>query len=256
MCSVNFFLVIRLRGAPATPPSGKRLRRRLEQWLATLDPDEIGHQLVSQGFDSLPSLPWSHGGWDLEFIPIPKPAAVRGSPGLRPIGTTLPEMTRITHPSIGKAIRAKATKYGKVNLPFVVGVNVIDVFMQNVNILRYQGINELFGEVIGIDTLRPDGTIDRRTARKPNGAWSGPHGPRNKGVSAALIVVGLDPWTIANRTPVMIHNPWATCPFPLDQWPLLQWAPNLHDDCIHERLGKSVAEVLSIPDSWPPIDDA
>src|SRR5262249_30077979 len=95
MRSPNFFLVIRLQGAPATPPSGKRLRRRLAQWLATLDPDEIGHQLASQSFDSLPSLSWSHDGWDLEFIPIPKPPAIRGSPGLRPIGTTLPEMTKI-----------------------------------------------------------------------------------------------------------------------------------------------------------------
>ncbi len=230
MQSPNFFLAIRLRGAPATAPSGKRLSRELEQWLSGLDPDELEHRLTSQGIGSLPSFLWSHDGWDLHFIPIPKPAAVRGSPGVRPIGVTMPEMQRICHPSIRKAVAAKATKYGGLDLPFVVSVNVIDIFMQNTDILRYQARNEL------------------------RGAWFGPTGPQNKGMSAALIAVGLDPWTIGNRTPIMIHHPWATHPFPPDQWPLPQWIPDLHEGSIVERPGKSVAEVLSLPNSWPPPD--
>ena len=124
MQSPNFFLAIRPRGAPAAQPSGKRIRQELGQWLAALDPDDIGHQLASHGWVSLPSFSWSHDGWEIEIIPIPKPGAIRGSPGVRPVGITMPEMKRIIHPSIEKAVRAKATKYGKLDFPFVVAVNV------------------------------------------------------------------------------------------------------------------------------------
>jgi hypothetical protein len=48
MQSPSFFLAIYLRGGPATPPPGKRLRRELEQCLAALDcPQTSFHSRVS-----------------------------------------------------------------------------------------------------------------------------------------------------------------------------------------------------------------
>ena len=56
--SPNFFLHIRVRGAPKTPPAGARLRDDLYKWLATLNPDELAKQLKEFGLDGLPTLEW------------------------------------------------------------------------------------------------------------------------------------------------------------------------------------------------------
>ena len=248
MRSPNFFVGIRLRGAPATPPSGKRLRRDLEQWLAALDPDDIEHRLASHGLVSLPLFRWSHDGWEIEIIPIPKPDAIRESPGVRPVGITMPEIKEINHPSIEKAVRAKGTKYGKLDLPYIVAVNVDDPFrfLQNLEIVRRHTLDELFGREVRRDVLQLDGTIDRYRETERSCAWYGPDRLRNTRVCAALVATGVDPWTVGDHIPVLIHNPWATRPFSPDLWLLPQWVPNFDEGQVEERPGKSTAEVVSL----------
>jgi hypothetical protein len=254
MHSPNFSLAIRLQGAPSTPPSGVRLRHQLEQWLSALDPDEAERQLASQGFEALPAFPWSHGRWSLLFIAVPKPLPIRGSAGVRPIGLTMPESGRVRHPSIGRAVRDKARKYGKLDLPLIIAVNASGLYLRTPQVLQYHVMEEFFGPAVGIDSLRSDGTIDRRIERKLNGAWLGPQGPRNTRVSAVLIVACSDPWTLASQTPVLFHHPWAEHPLPQDRWALSQWAVDLRRAHMDERSGRSVAEVLSLPNPWPPLD--
>jgi hypothetical protein len=86
MHSPNFFVAIQVQGTPKTPPPGKRLRHQLEQWLATLDPDDLRHKLETEGFDGLPSFEWAYEGWNLSFLPIAKSPNLRGKSGVRPIG--------------------------------------------------------------------------------------------------------------------------------------------------------------------------
>jgi hypothetical protein len=252
MESPSFFLAIRLRGAPATPPPGARLRRDLARWLSGLDPDVLGHTLETMGLDGLPSYEWSHDGWDLSFLPIAKPPSLRSQQGIRPIGVKMPE-TRIvhSHSSIKTAVCNKAAKYGDLALPFVVAVNVRDWFRfaRDLDIM-----NALFGEENVTDTQRPDGTIDRRPGRSRNGAWFGPQGPQNTRVSAALVSLNMDVWNMAGQSPKMIHNPWAARPLSHDLWPLPQLSPNLPENRLESKAGLTASEVLGLPTPWPPID--
>ena len=252
MKSPNFFLAIRLRGAPATPPRGARLRTALERWLAGLDPDVLGQTLETVGLDGLPSYEWSHGGWDLAFLPIAKPSSLRSQQGIRPIGVRIPEI-RIVESSaaIRTAVCNKATKYGNLDLPFIVAVNAIDKF-------RFAHdrdiINALFGEENVTDTQRPDGTIDRSQGRNKNGAWFGPQGLQNTRVSAALVSLNMDVWTmaLAGSSPKIIHNPWAARPLSHDLWPLPQMIPNLTENCLESKTGSTASEFLGLPMPWPP----
>jgi hypothetical protein len=126
----------------------------------------------------------------------------------------MPESGRVRHPSIGKAVRDKASKYGKLALPLIIAVNASGLYLRTPHVLQYHMMGKFFGLVVGIDSLRSHGTIDRRVEGKPNGAWHGLQGPRNTRVSAVLIVACSDPWTLANQTPVLFHHPWAEHPLP------------------------------------------
>lgn len=253
MESPNFFLAVRVSGGPATPPPGARLRRELEKWLSTLNPDVLGSVLALEGFDGLPCFEWSHEEWDVSFFPVAKSLGIRGHGGIRPIGMIMPEEFRIVenYKAIRAALASKATKYGELDLPFVVAVNVIDDFADNIDVM-----NGLLGEENVAARRRPDGTIEQTEGRNPNGAWFGPSGPRNRRVSAVLMLLKLTPWTLITLTPELIHNPWAKRPLPSQIWPLHQMIPNMINHRMEYKPGVTAAHFLGLLNPWPlPYED-
>jgi hypothetical protein len=252
MHSPNFFVAIRLDGLPETPPPGKRLSKDLEQWLTTLDPDELGNTLEDKGLDCLPSFEWSYEDWHISVLPIPKSSALRNSAGVRPIGITLPEAKWVdSHSQIRRAVSGKATKYGILALPYIVAVNVIDELADDIDIM-----NALFGQEVVTVYERPNAESRLEFGRQPNGAWLGPRGPQSTRVSAALIVTNLNAWTIAFKTPILIHNPWASNPLKPDVWSLTQQLANRATNQMQERPGRNASEFLSLPPEWPLRDDS
>jgi len=209
--SPNFFIGVKVHGASTTNPPGAKMRRFLERKLSKLDPDMIAKQFEQGDFETLPRWEWKHDDWQITFFPIPKKPEARGKPGVRPIGIQMYDVKLITpHIGIKKAIQDKATKYGELDLPYIVAINVMDEFgADDIDIS-----NALFGEEQVTIIFRGNELIGQRPGRKPNGAWYGPKGPQNKRVSAVLIAVNLNPWKIAKVTPVLWHNPWANYPLP------------------------------------------
>ncbi|MBL7074300.1 hypothetical protein ISS37_03560 [candidate division KSB1 bacterium] len=248
MDSPNFFIGIRVRGTPATPPPGNKIRRFLEAKLAKLDPDEIAKRFKVDGFKAIPSWTWKHDSWQITFHPIPKLASARGKPGVLPIGM-LTQGPYLDAPYIGlrESIKNKATKYGNLNLPYVVAINVINDFgTDDIDINK-----ALFGKEQVKIIFRENNLIDQQLGRKPNGAWYGPNGPKNRRVSAALIAVNLFPWRIAKVTPILWHNPWANYPLSPDNWPSPQLVPNFKNNQIEKRDGKSGLQMLRLYPNWP-----
>lgn len=248
MESPNFFVAVEMNGTPTSSPPGKRLRRELKQWLSTLNPDDLRHKLEVGGFDNLPSFEWSYNDWSISFLPIAKSPALRGKPGVRPIGMTLPTKAKAidSHSSIRRAIISKATKYGDLTLPFIVAVSVFDIFADDIDVM-----DALFGQEAVQVALGPNGVQHHRLIRQPNGAWFGPQGPQNTRVSAALIAVNLSPWAMASNTPILIHHPYASKPISPEIWPLAQQAINMETHCMDEIPGKSACDFLALPTPWP-----
>lgn len=252
MRSPNFFVAIRVQGTPTTAPRGRELRDKLERWLATLNPDELGRKLETEGFDGLPSFEWTHEGLNLSFLPIAKSPGLRGKPGVRPIGSTMPEARMIdSHSPIRNAISTKATKYGELSLPYVVAVNVMDMFAHDIDIMA-----ALFGRECITAYRGPNGETIEKLGRQPNGAWLGPRGPQSTRVSAALVATNLSPWAIGSITPVLIHHPWASKPIAPEMWQLTQQVPNTATGHMEERLGSSASDFLALPTPWPVPDDS
>jgi len=176
MNSPNFFIGVKVNGAPTTSPPGAKMRSFLEDKLSNLDPDVVAKQFEQGGLEVLPHWDLEHDGWQITFFPIPKKPEARGKPGVRPIGLQMQGVRLLTpHVRIRKSIQDKATKYGKLDLPYIVAINVIDEFgVDDIDIS-----NALFGEEQVTINFRGN-ELEHRFWRKPNGAWCGPGGPQNR----------------------------------------------------------------------------
>jgi len=245
MKSPNFFIGLEIYGAPDTPPRGRKIRNFLERQLVGLNPDEVAEQLKRGGLRALPSWNWEHEGWRITFFPIPKSTSARAKPGVRPIGLQIPELSGHTpHIGIRNSLQDKTTKYGRLDLPYVIAINVLDELDVDDDDIE----NALFGEEQCTVTFRDNDLIEQVLGRKPNGLWYGPNGPQNKRVSAILVAVNLYPWSIAKVTPILWHNPWANYIIPRHIWSLPQSVPDFR----FVRLdGKRSWELLKLYPSWP-----
>jgi hypothetical protein len=249
MDSPDYFLSIEYRGSPEGNIRGRLLRKQLEAWLKGLEFEEVSSFYAAQQFDAVPTFPWSEGSLTLEFAPIPKGPKYRGLPGVRQIGVVMPMEMRVVraHDDIRVAIKGKAKKYGSLKLPFVIAVNVMEDFFDDVDTR-----NALFGEEQVVVTRMSDGTFHHNwRSRVPNGAWVGRKGPRNTLVSAVFLTNQLSPWTLRSETVELIHNPWAVNPLPQDAFPVPQIAVSLPDGIIHKHEGRCAADLLGVPQPWP-----
>lgn len=241
----ELFLYVRERGAPRDNVPGTRLRRELEEWLGELDLDQIRRDFVEDGFDTLPTFPWSYEGWEVAVQPIPRNEIGDEDPA-RPIGIVMEAGGPVTvDEDIKRAVELKAKKYGELDLPFIVAVNVIPDFCRQHSVME-----ALFGhELINFDANPP-----REAGRAPDGAWLGQRGPRNRRNSAALIFSQLQAANMQANEPWLVHHPWAAHPIAQDQLPFSQFVPNHETGNLQRVEGRLPGSFLALPEPWPPND--
>lgn len=147
---------------------------------------------------------------------------------------------------IRNSIKEKSGKYGELDLPYIIAINVVDQFSgDDIDIS-----NALFGDEQVIFTFRGNKVIREETRRKRNGAWFGPKGPRNTRVSGALFASLLSPWNIAKITPVLWHHPWANKPLSPEWLPFPQFLGG-EGHFLKELKWKNGWELLGLDPNWP-----
>lgn len=149
---------------------------------------------------------------------------------------------------IRNAIKKKAGRYGKQKLPFIIAINVNEIVCKQEDVA-----DALFGNRQIV--------IDRNTGkcwmdRDPHNAALKPPGRNGKNtrVSGLIIVNELFPWTIAQKTPELWHNPWADKPLPSEFWQLWQlpqWILNKERGIYEKKDGKGMPELLGLSPNWP-----
>jgi hypothetical protein len=82
--SPDFYLGLRVEGAPQTPVPAARLRGALDQWLAGLDREAIRRCYLEDRHEDVPTYEWSYDGWRIVFDPMPKGDEARGRPVASP----------------------------------------------------------------------------------------------------------------------------------------------------------------------------
>jgi len=204
--SDDFFLLFGVETYGEDSPSARRLRPALEKWLASLDWDDVRRAHDADPFSNLPEKPWQEGDWVFSFRALPKSVELRGRPDVRPVGMGpiraryVDDRDAIVHVS-----NRKAKRYGQLDLPFVLAVNVN----------RITGDQRDFNAALfGQEAIRPvsPNSDEWEPVRRPNGLWFGPRGFRNGQVTAVLGALRLHAWTVARDQPQLWVHPDASSP--------------------------------------------
>lgn len=258
--SPHFLLQVTRRGCPPREqPSKRTLVARVTRWLQGLDPGTVVRDLEEQGTAGLPVLEHvlEEGGPDDE-----EPASwlvIRASPRRSPQGHAgaLGSISsgRFVPVSLGAAIRQsledKASRYGRLGLPYVVAVSV-----RHQLIALNRGLCEeaLFGEVVIAPPLAPGES--GREVRTPDGFWRGRTKPQNTRVSAVLLVGNLTPWSLAqaHQQLVLYLNPWAEHPYDGE---LTRLPTGRFDEAtgrVSYEPGVHPRDLLGLTGRWPEVD--
>jgi hypothetical protein len=203
----NFFLDLdACNWKPRTPIPTAHLSRKVHAWLDTLDPDEATRRYVAGAFRNLPTFRFAHEGTAVGFVAIPKKREARGEATHRLIGSGPMSGGMVdNHSAIAQSLRQKASRYGQLDLPYVVAVNPLALGVDDDDVEW-----ALFGRE---PTLEYPPTGQRAVTRKPHGVWTSSEGPVNTRVSAVLVVRELWPWSLRITDLSLFHNPWARRPY-------------------------------------------
>jgi hypothetical protein len=221
--SPDFFLALHTEGSPGTPVSGKNWRRKIQDWINSLNYDQIA-DLGQQGrFEELPSIELCHDGLLVRVEPIAKKGDARGKPSARPIGALAGDAVWVTSRiAIAEALREKATRYGQLHAPYVVFVNCLGEMCD---------LEEIREAIYGAGGLWPDGK--REFTR----------------LSAVVALYHLLPWSVPRANICLFPNPNAAYPYdgPLTQLPQqIAIGPRLE-----YRSGLDLACLFGLSPDWP-----
>lgn len=244
MGSIKFYLQVRVIHAPSTSPSVRNMKKKLLDWMSGLDTDTILRLWDHGDYNEIPRFLWEDRSGKIEFCPIPKELIDRGDRSGRVIHIqSFGAKFLATSEVIRKAVRDKATRYGDMVIPYVIAVNASVVHLSGFDIM-----NALFGHETYVVPPRGSGQPIQRM-RKPDGAWFGPQGPRNTGVSAVLLVEDLKPWAVAWREPCLYLNPFARrqCSGRILELTRAEMA----DGCLVHHEGIKPRGLFGLPSDWP-----
>lgn len=240
----NFMIDVDDEGCPKSQPSGKKLVKAVHQWLDSLDPDEVQAQLENEeGLYGIEPFEWRHEDWVVRLRPIPIKLERRGkSQQLIGIGGGGGGMIDSWSP-IRDAIKSKGNRYGKLDKPLLVAVNLDSFHLE-----RIDEMQALYGQE---QYVYETGNVGKepRMERARNGVWYGKGGPQYTRVSGAWLFDGLHPSSIAKRNQTIYYNPWAAIALP-DSLSCFPHAVPVENK-IHWEKGLSLAEVFDLNEQWP-----
>jgi hypothetical protein len=247
--SPNFFLWIEVQQGEGPMPSMAPVRRGLESWLETLDPDVVAALLGDDsGRRNLPSRNFEAGSWRLRFQAIPKSEETRGEPGIRPLGVFGTGGARVltTVSRLRDSLAAKADQTRGADGPVVIALDALGLFVDE---------DDVYASLFGDDAIEfrtwSDGQTDTARIRQLTGLWTESRLGRRAHVSAILVSENLGPWNIARVDPVLWLNPWAN--HPLDfELPFKRIEIDLAEGKrIDHQAQVGASEILGLAPDWP-----
>ena len=203
--SPHFHIFTQVEGRLSSAMSRKQVVQPFIELLAAHDPDEVQRQIDRSGPFAAPSRTIQSGAWSLTGWLEPIAPEKRGDGSSRPL-VKGPARTEITDDStpVRHAILDKANKYGQLDAPLVVAVNVCDPFFD-----KDDELETLFGkERLVYFEGRPD--LLPKLSREPDGVWiRGGYKPRYTRLSAVMMFRDLFPWNLHYVHNCLYVNPFA-----------------------------------------------
>jgi hypothetical protein len=155
----------------------------------------------------------------------------------------------VPHKDMRGSLDVKASKYGSLDVPYL--IVVADAKGQIFG--KDQAKNALTEAVFGDELTAFIGSHARRD-HTWDGFWVAPSSARNQQVTAILFIPHTDIWKLRepNREPILALNPWSKLPLP----EAIKALRRLEAEGTKwvERTGKSFADILGLPNPWPPTE--
>jgi len=140
-----------------------------------------------------------------------------------------------------RALDTKAKKYGDLDAPYVIAINILPWFHDK---------NDISVALYGKGPPRV--ADDNADFGAVSGFWGSAAVPRKRNVSAVLAVSSLVPTTLHLQKPVLYHNPRATHPVSPGLFAIAQHFQPSPTGQATSLPGDGPSELLRLPVSWPP----
>lgn len=151
------------------------------------------------------------------------------------------------HTDLRDALYEKSRRYGSLDRPYLIAVaDGKDQFFSKDSI--HTALTEA---VFGDEIVQFNGST-ASIARAKNGFWHGLNGPQNRHVSGVLLLPETGLWKLREEKwqPVLAVNPWAERPLPDALREMNRFEAD--GDRWVFREGKRFADLVGLPDPWPP----
>ncbi|ORB87509.1 hypothetical protein B1987_13675 [Mycobacterium kansasii] len=239
----NFMVDIEIRRSGAQRPKADEIVRPLENWLSSLDPDEVTEQ-IEAGM-GVPNFVLSARGWTIEYGAFPVNPENRGEESRRLIG-----MYPMTGGFIDNdmlryrdTVKHKGGHYGLPDKPFMVAVLNTSGFLEHDDVAA-----ALFGREAIEYYQGQRGSV--KSFRRRDGYWR--QGPPKRGsrVSAVLDGENIYPWRASAQLPKLWVNPWAEKPLTATL-PSVTFTANDSGEVHQTETGISPEAVFGLGADWP-----
>ena len=202
--SPHFYIFARVDGELSRALGRPRVIEPFAKLLRDNDPDDVQRLIDAFGPYAAPSAKIECGTWSLHgwLDPLPLEQRGDGRPRTLVLGPARSGMVDSSTP-VQRALQKKAGKYGHLDGPLVVAVNVRDPFFDEDDELQ-----ALFGkEQVTFTRDRPD--LPVKLTRKADGVWiKGGYKPRYTRLAAVLILRDIAPWNLCDAPNCLYVNPF------------------------------------------------
>src|SRR5271157_922747 len=210
----DFLLFVSYTGNPSGSLPRKRVLKFLLDKLGSCDYSTVLGVSRTRGHAALPSWEYPWGACRIRFQLVPRKESAREDARVRVLGyPNLAQETLLERmvDRMRDAISEKARKYGRLEAPFVVALNVPDWSVHGVDImLALFGWDDVaYGFSVGPDLMKLG-------MPRPRGVWlegASDHGKRYTRLSAVAFCSRLSPWSIDDNNLCLYNNPWAEYPY-------------------------------------------
>ena len=243
--SPNFYLLVDADGVPKKSPKTGKMRRDLQQWLQTLDPDWPSSRFMDDS--SASRFEWPSDGWTVTFNAIPKPPGLRGNPDARPIGGKSSGARYIDTPGeLLGALEPKAMWYGVTDLPLIIAINHVGWHCDRDDVLE-----ALYGRKKYVFDSHGSTVSQVDAYHEANGFWRGSSGPRNQHVAGVLVGYGVNVWSSGAYSLDLYCNPWSTQKLFPSEWRVSHSYLDMQTGELVWIEGERAGRILEVPNPWP-----
>lgn len=223
-------------------PSTRRLRRDMEAWLRSLDAEELALSLAD---DDPNRFDWVQDGWRLVFHAMPRSSSVRDRPVQRVLGAFLPAEASVVDDigSLRAALDDKVSKYGELQHPLVIAVNIGSGFHDD------EDTQQVLYGTVGWQLDVADMNAEPVPVLTTEGFWGWPGRPARQHVAGVLLAEGVHYGRVARCAPAYWAHPNATTPVD----PLVLWrVPKPGEEgWAYPNPAVVPHEYFALPEGWP-----